>query len=215
MKFYDCKTAPSPRRARIFIAEKNIPVEHIEVDLRNAEQMSDAFRAINPYCTVPVLELDDGTHLTTTAGIWQYLEAAYPEPALMGKTAEQKGIIADLQWRIETGGFMAMSEYLRNSAPAMKGRALTGTVNYEQIPELAVRGKDRLTHFFDDIDELVGTKPYVAGETFSVADIDLLVVVDFAKWRKITLPETAVNAWRWYETVSARPSAQSAEPVSR
>jgi len=215
MKFYDCKTAPSPRRARIFIAEKNIPVEHIEVDLRNAEQMSDAFRAINPYCTVPVLELDDGTHLTTTAGIWQYLEAAYPEPALMGKTAEQKGIIADLQWRIETSGFMAMSEYLRNSAPAMKGRALTGTVNYEQIPELAVRGQDRLTHFFNDIDELVGTKPYVAGETFSVADIDLLVVVDFAKWRKITLPETAVNAWRWYETVSARPSAQSAEPVSR
>ena len=215
MKFYDCKTAPSPRRARIFIAEKNIPVEHIEVDLRNAEQMSDAFRAINPYCTVPVLELDDGTHLTTTAGIWQYLEAAYPEPALMGKTAEQKGIIADLQWRIETGGFMAMSEYLRNSAPAMKGRALTGTVNYEQIPELAVRGQDRLTHFFNDIDELVGTKPYVAGETFSVADIDLLVVVDFAKWRQITLPETAVNAWRWYETVSARPSAQSAEPVSR
>ena len=180
MKFYDCKTAPSPRRARIFIAEKNIPIEHIEVDLRNAEQMSDAFRAINPYCTVPVLELDDGTHLTTTAGIWQYLEAAYPEPALMGKTAEQKGIIADLQWRIETGGFMAMSEYLRNSAPAMKGRALTGTVNYEQIPELAVRGQDRLTHFFNDIDELVGTKPYVAGETFSVADIDLLVVVDLS-----------------------------------
>ena len=215
MKFYDCKTAPSPRRARIFIAEKNIPVEHIEVDLRNAEQMSDAFRAINPYCTVPVLELDDGTHLTTTAGIWQYLEAAYPEPALMGKTAEQKGIIADLQWRIETSGFMDMSEYLRNSAPAMKGRALTGTVNYEQIPELAVRGQDRLTHFFNDIDELVGTKPYVAGETFSVADIDLLVVIDFAKWRKITLPETAVNAWRWYETASARPSTQSAESVSR
>ena len=215
MKFYDCKTAPSPRRARIFIAEKNIPVEHIEVDLRNAEQMSDAFRAINPYCTVPVLELDDGTHLTTTAGIWQYLEAAYAEAALMLTTAEQKSIIADLQWRIETGSFMAMSEYLRNSAPAMKGRALTGTVNYEQIPELAVRGQDRLTHFFNDIDELVGTKPYVAGETFSVADIDLLVVVDFAKWRQITLPKTAVNAWRWYETVSARPSAQSAEPVSR
>ena len=215
MKFYDCKTAPSPRRARIFIAEKNIAITHIEVDLRNAEQMSDAFRAVNPYCTVPVLELDDGTRLTTTAGIWQYLEAAYPEPALMGKTAEQKGIIADLQWRIETGGFMAMSEYLRNSAPAMKGRALTGTVNYEQIPELAVRGQDRLTHFFNNIDELVGTKPYVAGETFSVADIDLLVVVDFAKWKKIALPETAINAWRWYETVSARPSAQSAEPVSR
>ena len=215
MKFYDCKTAPSPRRARIFIAEKNITVEHIEVDLRNAQQMSDSFRRINPYCTVPVLELDNGTCLTTTAGIWQYLEAAYPEPALMGTTAEQKGIIADLQWRIETGGFMAMGEYLRNSAPAMKGRALTGTVNYEQIPELAIRGKDRLAHFFDDIDELVGTKPFVAGETFSVADIDLLVVIDFAKWKKIALPETAINACRWYEAVSARASTQSAESARR
>ena len=55
MKFYDCKTAPSPRRARVFIAEKNIAGEHIEVDLRNAQQMSDSFRRINPYCTVPYL----------------------------------------------------------------------------------------------------------------------------------------------------------------
>ena len=55
MKFYDCATAPSPRRVRIFLAEKGISIETVQVDLRNGEQFTDAFRAINPDCTVPAL----------------------------------------------------------------------------------------------------------------------------------------------------------------
>ena len=91
MKFFDCKTAPSPRRVRIFIAEKGISVETVPVDLRSKEQLNPDFRSINPHCTVPVLELDDGTRLATTAGIWRYLEAAYPDPALMGETPKAAG----------------------------------------------------------------------------------------------------------------------------
>ena len=207
MKFYDCKTAPSPRRARIFISEKGLSPDHIEIDLRNGEQLSEAFQSVNPYCTVPVLELDDGTRITTTTGIWHYLEAAYPEPCLMGSTAQERGRVADLQWRIESSGFTAISEYLRNSAPALKGRALTGPVGYDQIPALAERGQARLTHFLNTVDALIGDNSFVAGETFSVADIDLLVVLDFAKWRKMTLPDNAKNAKRWYEAISSRPSA--------
>ena len=141
MKFFDCQAAPSPRRARIFIAEKGLTVDPIQVDLRSGEQLSPEFKAINPHCTVPVLELDDGTRLTTTAAIWHYLEAEYPEPLLMGKSPRERGMIADLQWHIEMNGIMAMAEYLRNSATGMKGHALTGSVGYEQIPELAERGK--------------------------------------------------------------------------
>ena len=96
MKFYDCQTAPSPRRARIFIAEKGVDLETVQVDLRSGEHLNPEFQAINPYCTVPVLELDDGTQLTSTAGIWNYLEAEAPEPALMGTTPQEKGVIADL-----------------------------------------------------------------------------------------------------------------------
>lgn len=208
MKFYDCGTAPSPRRARIFIAEKGLDIETIEVDLRSREQMSPEFRAINPNCTVPVLVLDDGTTLTSTAGIRNYLEAAYPTPSLTGTTAVEKGRVADLQWRIEMEGMMAMSEALRNSTPRMKGRALTGPVDHEQIPALAERGKARVGHFLAGIDTMIGDKPFVAGENFSVADIDLLVVVDFAGWIKMGLPEDAVNARRWHAAVSARPSAK-------
>ncbi len=61
MKFYDCQTAPSPRRARIFLAEKGLSVEIIQVDLRSGEHLTPEFKEINPFCTVPVLELDDGT----------------------------------------------------------------------------------------------------------------------------------------------------------
>ena len=208
MKFFDCKTAPSPRRVRIFIAEKSIAVETILVDLRSKEQLGVEFKTINPHCTVPVLELDDGARLTTTAGIWRYLEATYPDPPLMGETPQQRGVIADLQWHIEMNGFMAMAEFLRNSAPAMKGRALTGPHDYDQIPDLADRGKLRVQRFLEEIDQVIGDKPYVAGDRFSVADIDLLVLIDFSAWRKLSLPAGATNARRWYEAVRARPSAQ-------
>ena len=59
MKFYDYKIAPNPRRVRIFMAEKGIQLQTVQVDLAGGEQFSDAFKKINPDCTVPVLELDD------------------------------------------------------------------------------------------------------------------------------------------------------------
>ncbi len=208
MKFYDCQTAPSPRRARIFVAEKGVAVDTVEVDLRSGEHLKPEFATINPYCTVPVLELDDGTRLKSTAAIWHYLEAQFPEPRLMGTTPTEQGRIADLQWHIESGGFMAMGEYLRNSAPPMKGRAVTGPVSYQQIPELAERGRQRIERFLADVDDLVGDQEFVAGDNFSIADIDLLVLIEFVAWRKLGLPEGATNAQRWYDVVSARSSAK-------
>ena len=208
MKFYDCKRAPSPRRARIFIAEKGIDVETIYVDLASREHMGQEFRKINPNCTVPVLEIQDGTRFTTTAGIWAYLESKYPNPTLMGETAKERGLIANIQWQIEINGFLAMAEFLRNSVPAMKNRALPGPYDYEQIPKLADRGKSRTLQFLSAIEEMIGDKPYVAGNKFSIADIDLLVFIDFAGWRKLTLPSTSTNALRWYRTILKRPSSK-------
>jgi len=207
MKFYDCNMAPSPRRARIFIAEKGLEIETVEIDLRG-EHLSDEFKAINPNCTVPVLELDDGSRLLSSVGIWNYLEAAYPEPPLMGSTPEEKGHIADLQWRTELDGLMAVGEALRNSSPGMKDRALTGPYNYAQIPELAERGKLRVQRFLDGVEDIIGDKPFVAGDNYSVADIDMLVVVDFAGWLKLGLPDSATRAKAWHERISERPSSK-------
>ncbi|MEZ5787426.1 MAG: glutathione S-transferase [Xanthobacteraceae bacterium] len=208
MKFYDCATAPSPRLVRVFIAEKGIDVPVVEVDLRRGAHRAAEFKAVNPYCTVPVLELDDGTHLTSTQGCWRYLEETIPEPPLLGTSAVEKSIIADRVWRIETDGWQAMTEALRNSAPGMKDRALTGPVDYAQIPELGERGKLRTRRFLAHLDELLKDSPYIVGAQFTAADIMAMVLVDFAGWLKISLPDEALHARRWYELVSARPSAK-------
>ncbi len=207
MKFYDCKTAPSARLVRIFIAEKGLDIPTQQVDLRNGEHLTPDFRGINPYCTVPVLETDSGERFTSTQGCWRYLEEQVPDPPLLGTSPAEKALIADRVWRIDIDGFQAAAESLRNAAPGLKNRALTGPVNYAQIPELAERGKARTQHFLDQFEAMLGGNAFVAGDRFTAADIMALVMVEFAGWIKLTLPPDAANAQRWYETVSARPSA--------
>ncbi|NNE23379.1 MAG: glutathione S-transferase, partial [Rhizobiales bacterium] len=136
MRFHDCSTAPSSRLVRIFIAEKGLDIPTSEVDLRGGAHLAPEFRALNPYCTVPVLETGDGQVLTSTQGCWRYLEEQFPDPPLLGATPAEKARIADLVWRIEIDGFHAAAEGLRNSAPGLKDRALTGPRNYAQIAEL-------------------------------------------------------------------------------
>ncbi len=209
MKFYDCATAPSPRRVRMFIIEKGLAdeIETIEVNLRDAEQLGDAFRAINPYCTVPVLELDNGTRLLSSVGCCRYLEEAYPEPPLMGRNAVERAIVADMEWRMEIDGFMAAGEALRNHAKRLENRAMVGPDNYAQIPELAERGRQRVARFLERLDTILATRKFVAGEAFSIADITAYCTTDFAKWAKVEMPEDAPNLQRWFAAIDERPSA--------
>ncbi|MCB9948324.1 MAG: glutathione S-transferase [Rhodospirillaceae bacterium] len=209
MRFHDCSTAPSPRLVRIFIAEKGLDIPVRQVDLRSGDHMSAEFRALNPYCTVPVLELDDGTCLTSTQGCWRYLEDTVPEPPLLGATPVERALVADRVWHIEMDGYQAMVEALRNTAPGLKDRALTGPDNYAQIPALGERGRIRTQRFLARLDGMLGDSPYIAGDRFSAADIMAMVLVDFAGWLKLGLPDDAARARRWYETVKARPSAQA------
>ncbi len=207
--FYDCTPAPSPRRARILLAEKGIAVETVQVDLGKGEQMSDAFRAINPDCTVPVLKLEDGTILASNAGIAAWAEAVHPEPPLLGVTPEEQGLVAHWNAKAELDGLMAVAEVLRNSSPRMKDRALPGTENYAQIPELADRGRARLAHFLSVLDARLAGRDFLAIARYSLADITAQVTVDFAKWVKIEPQDGQVHLKRWHEAVSARPSAKA------
>jgi glutathione S-transferase len=209
MKFYDCATAPSPRRVRIFLAEKGISVPTVQVDLRNNEQLTPAFRAINPDATVPVLELDDGVRITDAIGICVYFEAIHPQPSLMGETAVEKALVTTWQRIAERNGFYAAMDALRNSTPGLKGRALPGPDDYEQIPALGQRGRLRVMHFFTQMDERLAQTEFVAGPRYSIADITTLVAVDFARWSKLTIPEQCGHLRRWHADVSARPSAKA------
>ncbi|TWT11376.1 glutathione S-transferase family protein [Reyranella sp. CPCC 100927] len=209
MKFYDCSTAPSPRRVRMLIAEKGITIETIQVDLAKGEQLSDAFRRINPQGTVPVLELDDGTCLLDSNAISLYLDAVFPEPNLMGRDAKERAVIAMWHRDMEMNGFMAVAECFRNTARGLQGRAITGPVNYEQIPALAERGRQRVRQFFADLDRRLADSAFVAGDRFTIADIAGYIAVDFSRAIKEAVPTDAVHLTRWRETIAARPSARA------
>jgi len=203
---YDCATAPSPRRARILLAEKGVAHETVQVDLRQGEQLSEAYRRINPQCTVPALRTDEGLLLTDNAAIAAYLEARFPEPALLGSTPAEKAEIASWQWRIEFEGLMAIAEAMRNSAPAMANRALPGPVDYAQIPALAQRGLARLQQFFVELDTRLQGRDFIAAERFSIADITAVVAVDFARVVRVKPGEQHPHLLRWRQAMALRPA---------
>jgi glutathione S-transferase len=191
------------------MAEKGIEIETIQIDLGSGEQFGDAFRAINPDCVVPALQLDDGSCISEVLAICHYLEAQRPEPALLGSTDEERARVLMWNSKVEQQGLWAVADAFRNAAKGLKDRAVTGLVAYPQIPELAERGRGRVEQFFHWLDDRLADNEFVAGDRYSIADISAMVVADFSAWIKLSVPEDATNILRWYESVSARPSAQA------
>jgi len=209
MKLYDCTPAPNPRRVRIFMAEKGVQCEIVQVNLAEKEQLTDTFRQINPFCDVPVLELDDGTCISQVNGICRYLDAAFPEPNLYGKDAKEQGLIAMWDNYCFTQGFLSVVDAFRNFSKFFDGRATLGQKSYPQIPELAERGKNRTVDFFTQMNDCLSNREYLICDRFSAADITLFVTIEFAQRIKVEIGEDQKNLQRWYELVADRPSMQA------
>lgn len=205
---YDCATAPSPRRARILLAEKGVAHNTVQIDLRSGEQLGEAYRTVNPQCTVPALQTDEEGNLllTDNAAIAAYIEARFPEPPLLGITPQEKAEIASWQWRVEFEGLMSVAEALRNSSPGMANRALPGPVDYAQIPELAQRGLGKLQHFLVTLNDRLADREFIATDRFSLVDITAVVAVDFARVVKVKPGEAHPHLLRWRAAMAERPS---------
>jgi glutathione S-transferase len=194
----------------MFIAEKGISIPLQPVNLGEKEQFSDWFKAINPRQQVPALVLDDGTAVAEVPAIWRFLEETYPEHPLLGGDAISKALVTMWERRAELDGFAPTMEGVRNAVAGLKGRALSGPHDYDQIPGLVERSKRRVTDFYADFDAHLEGAPFVAGAAFSAADITALVTVDFATAAlKMPIPDGARALQRWYEKVAARPSAKA------
>lgn len=190
----------------MFLDEKGVNIPLVQVNLRDGEQLGDAFRSINPECTVPVLELDDGTRISEVFAICQYLESEYPEPPLMGRDAIERAMVSMWNTKIEQNGIAAVGEVLRNSAKGMRDRALPGPTNLKQIPELVERGTIRVKAFLERLDGQLDGKAFITGDEFTLADITAFITTDFAARLKIPIAESQENLRRWFESVSQRPS---------
>jgi glutathione S-transferase len=200
MELYDGGRAPSPRRVRIFLAEKGIDVPKRQIDFANLEQMSDAFTALNPMQKVPVLILDDGTPIAETMAICRYFDHLKPEPNLFGRDAHEIAFVEMWNRRAELNFYGAVSSAFRHLSPGM------AMSEKPQIPQWGEANKAKALAFLGILDRELASRRYVAGDRFTVADITAGVTVDFMKAPKIELPGDMQNVRRWHAEVSARPS---------
>ena len=208
MLLYDADWAPSPRRVRVFLAEKDVAIERRRIDLSAGEQLGEAFRAINPRGMVPTLVVPGEEPITESAAICRYIEALHPEPPLMGRTPIE--IARTEQWTrmVEAEGYAAAVYALRNTRPAFADRGVPGPEAAPQIPELAERATIMWAGFVALLDaRLAQGREWIAGDRYGFADITALVTIDFARAARLVVPEGCTAIGAWHARASARPSA--------
>lgn len=209
MKIYDWHIAPNPRRLHIYLAEKGIKVPLVEVSGDNFT-LQPSYIAKYPHAMVPMLELDDGTLIGEVMAIARYFEELHPDPPLMGVDAKDKAIVEMWERRANEEGMLAASELFRNTHEAFAARGLPGSAEaIPRVPQLVDRARARMARFYKKFDAQLADNEFVAGPRYTVADITTLCAVDFGKWTENDIPADCKNLRRWYDAVSARPSAKA------
>ena len=203
MKLYDSPFAPNPRRVRVFLAEKGIEIPKVFIDLAKSQHNELAFEAVNPLRRIPALELDDGTILTESIAICRYLDELHPEPPLFGTDPLSRAKIEMWQRRLEFGLLGTVGAAFRHSHPAMK------EMEVPQIPAWSEANKERALDFLRFLDGHLSDRPFVCGQSFTVADITGLVALDFMRPARIAMPDELGNVKRWHAALASRPSASA------
>ena len=201
MKLYNSNRAPNPRRVRIFLAEKGVSIPYVEVDLARLDHKRPEFADLNPFETIPVLDLGDGTRIAETIAICRYIEALWPEPNLFGSTALEQATIEMWQRQLEWRLLLPIAHVVRHSHPKM------AEMENPQVPDWAAVNRPKALHAMGIVDDALRDRPFIAGERFTVADITGLVALDFAKSARLAIPPELVHLNRWREALKARPSA--------
>ena len=212
MKIFDIPGFPNPLRIRIVLAEKSLAsqVEFVKVDLPAAEHKQDAFLAINPTGTVPVLQLDDGTYISECTAITEYLDNLDGNPVLTGKSPKEKALVHMMQKRAESELIDAVGIYFHHATPGL-GPALQAykSPEWEGRREWGDRSRDKAVAGMRYFDKVLATQPYVAGEFFSMADITVWAGLLFARFADIPVPDDCTSLLNWRQKVDERSSVKN------
>jgi glutathione S-transferase len=194
----------------MFLAEKGMEIPSVQINTREREQFTDAFKAVNPRCIVPALELDDGTCIVESVAICRYIEEIQPDPPLFGRDAKEKAVVEMWNRHAEFDAFGAVGEMVRNGAPMFADRGLAGLPGgVPQIPALIERGRNTMNRFLGHLDKQLASNAFVAGDIFSIADITAFIAVEFSQRAEYEMPAGLDHVRRWHEEVAARPSAKA------
>ncbi len=202
MKIYDFTQAPNPRRVRVFLAEKGINVPYHQVNIAAGENRKPEFLKINPMGGLPVLELDDGTHIAESVAICRYFEETKPEPCLMGLDAKDKAIVEMWNRRMELEILMMTAGAFRNTSDFFKGRI-------PQVKEYGEICRSAAIKRVEWLDTVMAGREFIAGPRYTIADITALIAIDFGRLTGIRIEDNQKNLARWYQAVSSRPSAKA------
>jgi glutathione S-transferase len=203
MLLYHDLRAPNPRRVRIFLAEKGVAYDTIEVSIAAAAHQTAEFRRKNPIALLPVLEFADGKVLRESVAICRYLEELHPEPNLFGADAWERAQIEQWNRHAELELLWPTAQVFRNTHAFWVGRI-------KQAPEFGAIMREHLAARFDWLDQELGTREYFAGPRFTVADITALCAIDFGKVVNIRIdPATHPQLAAWHKRVTDRPSSKA------
>ncbi|MEO1282160.1 MAG: glutathione S-transferase [Pseudomonadota bacterium] len=200
MKLIETHQAPNPRRVRIFLAEKGIEVALEEMALTVENIRSEAFTALNPIQRVPVLVLDDGTAISESVAICRYFEELQPDPPLFGTGALGRAMVEMWTRRVEHYLLFHIAQCFRHLHPAMVEREVP------QVRDWGEANRPRALAQLKVMDDALAESEFIAGDAYSIADITLLVAVDFMQRARIDRPDGLSNLDRWYDMVQQRPS---------
>lgn len=199
MKLYGFAFAPNPRKALTYLREKGIPFDYVSVSIAKGEHRSPEFTARNPMQGLPILELDDGTVLTESLAILEYLEEVHPDPPMIGRTPLERHHTRAMERLCEMSVLTRVGRIFRNTHPMFAGAG--------QRPELADEARRELPGVLATIDRMVGSSEFVAGPRPTIADCTLFATFNLARAGNIEIDPGARNLARWWESFSARPSA--------
>ena len=205
MKLYTYNGAPNPRRVHIYLAEKGIELPFEQVDIvKRANRSPEFIENVNAMGGLPVLELDDGSHIAESIAICRYFEAQQPEPSLFGTTPKEQAVIDMWLRRIELNFMMPVGMVWVHGSP------FTKAVVKQQFPEVADQYRAVVRSYYQFLDDQLAERSHVAGDAYSIADIVALCTLDFAT-RLNELPHSPEqkHLTRWHEKVSSRPSASA------
>jgi glutathione S-transferase len=203
MLLYQDPRAPNPRRVRIFLAEKNVAYDTIEVLIATDQHLSVEYRRKHPLSLLPILELGDGRIIRESMAICRYIEECHPEPNLFGADAWERSQIEQWNRHAELELLIPIQNIFRNTNAFWQGRI-------KQAPEFGSIMTDLVHARLEWLDNELSHRTYMAGDRFTVADITALCAIDFGKVSKVRLdPEKHSNLVAWHARVAERPSTKA------
>jgi glutathione S-transferase len=199
---------PNPRLARMFLMEKGLAegtdFERIHYDIITGENRQSAdYTSKNPLGTTPTLELDDGTCLTESWPICEYIEEHHPVPNLFGETALERAEVRKWARLFDQEVVVPMTMGFRAGAGRPMFEPRMAVVSPEAGAQLSAMADEKWRWF----DGALGDKDFFALGRFTFADLIIFCFANFGFTVGWKLPDGTDNLARFIALHNQRESA--------